>query len=39
MRIAAILNKDGGTLKTEDLGWFSGFMRTAFEDAGHIIDI
>ena len=39
MCIAAILNKDGGTLKTEDLGWFSGFMRKAFEDAGHIIDI
>ena len=36
MRIAAILNKDGGTLKTEDLGRFSGRLcAIAFEGAGH----
>lgn len=26
MRIAAILHEDGGTLKTEDLDWFSGVL-------------
>mgnify|MGYP005988256515 FL=1 len=39
MRIAAILNKDGGTLKTEDLDRFSAVLRDAFEGAGHEINI
>jgi diacylglycerol kinase family enzyme len=39
MRSKAILNKDGGTLKTEDLDWFSGFLKDAFEHAGHVIDV
>lgn len=39
MRITAILNKDGGALKTENLQRFSGLLRAAFEDAGHAIEV
>lgn len=39
MRITAILNKDGGAFKTENLQRFSGLLRAAFEDAGHAIEV
>ena len=39
MRIAVILNKDGDTLKTEDLDRFSPVLRDAFEGAGHEVNI
>ncbi|MBX3579672.1 MAG: diacylglycerol kinase family lipid kinase [Rhizobiaceae bacterium] len=39
MRFAAILNKDGGTLKTADLDALTERMRTRLEGAGHDVDI
>lgn len=35
MRVAAILNRDGGTLKTTDVGAFSDRLAKLFEGAGH----
>lgn len=39
MRFAAVLNRDGGTLRTTDLSAFSDRMRQTLEAAGHTIDI
>jgi diacylglycerol kinase family enzyme len=39
MRFAAVLNRDGGTLRTTDLSAFSDRMRETLEAAGHSIDI
>lgn len=39
MRFAAVLNRDGGTLRTTDLSAFSDQMRQTLEAAGHSIDI
>src|SRR4051812_31452565 len=39
MRFAAVLNRDGGTLRTIDLSAFSDRMRQTLESAGHSIDI
>ncbi|CCV11141.1 diacylglycerol kinase family protein [Mesorhizobium sp. STM 4661] len=39
MRFAAVLNRDGGTLRTTDLSAFSDQMRRTLEAAGHSIDI
>lgn len=39
MRFAAVLNRDGGTLRTTDLPAFSEQMRKTLEAAGHSIDI
>jgi len=39
MRIKAILNRDGGTLKTIDLEAFSGQLEQVFKKAGHDIAI
>jgi diacylglycerol kinase family enzyme len=39
MRFAAVLNRDGGTLRTTDLAAFSDRMRQTLEAAGHSIDI
>ncbi|MER8951530.1 diacylglycerol kinase family lipid kinase [Mesorhizobium sp. M0833] len=39
MRFAAVLNKDGGTLRTIDLEAFASRMRNTLETAGHSIDI
>ncbi|MEP6564371.1 MAG: diacylglycerol kinase family protein [Mesorhizobium sp.] len=39
MRFAAVLNRDGGTLRTTDLSAFSDRMRQTLEAAGHSIDI
>ena len=39
MRFAAVLNRDGGTLRTTDLPAFSDRMRQTLEQAGHSIDI
>jgi diacylglycerol kinase family enzyme len=39
MRIAAVLNRDGGTLRTTDLSSLSGLMRRTFEAAGHSVDV
>jgi diacylglycerol kinase family enzyme len=39
MRFAAVLNRDGGTLRTTDLSAFSDRMRQMLEAAGHSIDI
>ena len=35
MRVAAILNRNGGTLKTTDVGAFSDRLAELFEGAGH----
>ncbi|MBZ9922780.1 diacylglycerol kinase family lipid kinase, partial [Mesorhizobium sp. BR1-1-7] len=39
MRFAAVLNRDGGTLRTTDLEAFCDRMRDMLEAAGHSIDI
>ncbi|PTE08856.1 diacylglycerol/lipid kinase family protein [Mesorhizobium helmanticense] len=39
MRFAAVLNRDGGTLRTTDLAAFSDRMRQTLEAAGHSLDI
>jgi diacylglycerol kinase family enzyme len=39
MRFVAVLNRDGGTLRTTDLKAFSERMRRTLEDAGHQVDI
>lgn len=39
MKVTAVLNIDGGTLRTTDLDAFSTHLRAAFEDKGHEIDI
>jgi len=39
MRILAVLNRDGGTLKTTDLEQFGSQLRSAFEKAGHEFDL
>lgn len=39
MRIKAILNRDGGTLKTTDIEALSAHLSKAFSDAGHAIEV
>ena len=39
MRFAAVLNQDGGTLRTTDLADFSQRMRRTLEAAGHSVDL
>lgn len=39
MRFAAVLNQDGGTLRTTDLAGFSQRMRQTLEAAGHSVDL
>ena len=39
MRFAAILNRDGGTLRTLDLDAFAGRVRETLEAAGHSVEI
>lgn len=41
MKTLAILNRDGGTLKTTDLGAFADHLRGEFRDAGHdlVVDV
>ncbi|RWK54711.1 MAG: diacylglycerol kinase family lipid kinase [Mesorhizobium sp.] len=39
MRFAAVLNQDGGTLRSIDLPAFSDRMRQTLEAAGHCVDI
>lgn len=39
MRFLAILNEDGGTLRTTDLTRFQDEMRTALTKAGHSLDL
>ncbi|PDQ22426.1 multidrug transporter [Mesorhizobium sanjuanii] len=39
MRFAAVLNRDGGTLRTTDLSLFSNQMRRTLEAAGHSLEI
>jgi YegS/Rv2252/BmrU family lipid kinase len=39
MRFVAVLNKDGGTLRTTNLEALSERMKTTLESAGHTIDI
>ena len=39
MRFVAVLNRDGGTLRTTDLDAFSERMRKTLEDAGHTVEI
>ena len=39
MRIKAILNRDGGTLKTIDLDTFSRQLEQVFSEAGHTIAV
>lgn len=39
MHFLAVLNKDGGTLRTTDLGAFAGRMRGTLEAAGHTVDL
>ena len=39
MRFVAVLNKDGGTLRTTDLEAFSKRMTETLEAAGHTVDI
>lgn len=39
MRFQAVLNRDGGTLRTIDLDAFGERMRGLLEDAGHSVDI
>ncbi len=38
MRIAAVLNRDGGTLKTTDLDAYCGFLADTFAEQGHELD-
>ena len=39
MRFAAVLNRDGGTLRTVDMEAFSGQLRQTLEAAGHSVEI
>lgn len=39
MHFVAVLNRDGGTLRTTDLDAFSARLRDALEKAGHSVDI
>ncbi|THF55027.1 diacylglycerol/lipid kinase family protein [Ollibium composti] len=39
MRFQAVLNRDGGTLRTTDLDAFAERMRTTLEAAGHKVEI
>ena len=39
MRLVAILNREGGTLRTTDLDWLSAHIRDSFDKAGHNVDI
>jgi diacylglycerol kinase family enzyme len=39
MRYAAVLNRDGGTLRNTDLSALTGRMKTAMESAGHTLII
>ncbi|TIP83945.1 MAG: diacylglycerol kinase family lipid kinase, partial [Mesorhizobium sp.] len=39
MRFAAVLNQDGGTLRSIDLPAFIDRMRQTLEAAGHCVDI
>ncbi|UDL88025.1 diacylglycerol kinase family lipid kinase [Mesorhizobium sp. PAMC28654] len=39
MRFAAVLNQDGGTLRSTDLAGFSQRMRQTLEAAGHSVDL
>ncbi len=39
MRIKAILNRDGGTLKTTDIEMFTGGLERAFANVGHTIAV
>lgn len=39
MRFIAVLNRDGGTLRTADLDALSARMREVLEEAGHTLDI
>ncbi|PBB92547.1 multidrug transporter [Mesorhizobium sp. WSM3864] len=39
MRFAAVLNKDGGTLRTTDVPAFAGRVRELLEGAGHSVQI
>lgn len=39
MRILALLNRDGGTLKTTDLDWLSGLIRDEFSVHGHDVRV
>jgi diacylglycerol kinase family enzyme len=39
MRFIAVLNRDGGTLRTTDLDAFCGRMTATLEKAGHRIDV
>lgn len=39
MRFQVILNRDGGTLRTLDLGEFSSHTRQTLEDAGHSVKV
>lgn len=39
MRFVAVLNRDGGTLRTTDLSALSDTIRTSFKEAGHSVDI
>ncbi|QDY99813.1 diacylglycerol kinase family lipid kinase [Nitratireductor mangrovi] len=39
MRLVAILNREGGTLRTTDLDWLSAHIRDSFDKAGHSVDI
>lgn len=39
MRVAAILNRDGGSLRTRDLDLFAEAIREAFHAGGHRVDV
>lgn len=39
MRFSAVLNRDGGTLRTTDLDGFCAFMSRTLQAAGHHVDI
>ena len=39
MKFRAILNKDGGTLKSTDIDTFGDFIKETFEAAGNSIEI
>ena len=39
MRFAAVLNQDGGTLRTIDIGAFAERLRRTLEEAGHSVQI
>ena len=39
MRVLAILNRDGGTLKTTNLDDFGAHLQSVFSEAGHVLDL